>query len=67
MPAQTKTYRDLRDLSYGTGFLGAGLHVVTTSAGLLVLEEHSSVEGLPSSLWILYEAPATKSKGANKP
>jgi hypothetical protein len=66
--AQIKRYDSLRNQADGVRLSGKGVEVLGTARGILVLEKSSGVDGIPDSLWIVYEptSPNKSAKGAGK-
>jgi hypothetical protein len=63
--AQIKRYDSLHVLADGIRLSGKDLEVLGTGQSILVLEKRSEVDGIPDSLWILYEL--TSSKASSNP
>jgi hypothetical protein len=53
--AQVKRYESLSNHAQGVRLSGEDVEVLGTANSILVLEKRSGVDGIPDSLWILYE------------
>jgi len=54
-----KSYELMAKGQEGQWLRGAGVEVLGVKGGIAVLEKHASVEGVPSSVWIVYERART--------